>query len=141
MFAIHNLAEVSDAELRTVAGHAVVIVRSMQSHIASELGGIDVTSDGQNFETVCALGDAPGATRCTPAIPIEASSHHAVEIPAPAELNDEVKELIKDLEPDHSEESVKTAWTIAPNGTVTVRVVKGSKGLVPSGVLGSHALW
>jgi len=141
-FGVHNGAEVKSAEMRTVSGHSVVIVRSEQGHSDSNIGGIELTTDEEKFDTLCALADNPGGTRCTPAIAVEASSSYGIGAdPDPAELDDDMKETVERIRKEASSDAAKTAWTIGDDGKVTVKFVSGKRDLIPKAIFDPHPLW
>jgi tetratricopeptide (TPR) repeat protein len=141
-FGVHNEATVKGGEARTVGGHKVVVVRSEQEDSDLNMAGLEVCSHHAKNETVCALGDTPGATRCTPSIPIEVEAGCGPGAdPGPSETDPEVLAAVAEIKKNTTHAQAKTAWSIGENGKVTVRLVSGAKDLVPTSVLRDHALW
>lgn len=141
-FGVHNEATVKGGELRTVGGHKVVVVRSEQDDNDLNMAGLEVCSHSAKNETVCALGDAPGATRCTPPIPIEVEAGCGPGAdPEPGEADPEVLAAVARIKKSATHAQAKTAWSLAADGRVTVRLVSGAKDLVPTSALRGRALW
>ena len=141
-FGVHNQATVKGGEARKVGSHTVVVLRSEQDDNDSNMAGLELCSHHANLETVCALGDAPGSTRCTPPIPIDTEAGCGLGVePDPSEIDAEMKAAMAEIKKSASHNEAKTAWTIAADGKVTVRLVSGAKALVPGYVLRVHTLW
>ncbi len=141
-FGVHNEATVKGGEARTVGGHKVVVVRSEQDDSDMNMAGLEDCSHRAKSETVCALGDTPGATRCTLPIPIEVEAGCGPGVdPDPSETDPEVLAAVAEIKKNATHAQAKTAWSIGANGKVTVRLVSGAKDLVPTSVLRDNALW
>ena len=61
--------------------------------------------------------------------------------PDPSEMNDDLKETIAEIEQRKFKHHTKTSWSVGNDGKVTVRIVEGSRDLVPNSALRTHALW
>ena len=141
-FGVHNSAKVNGGEKRTVNGHTVVVVRSEQDDNDSNMAGLEFCINHAKLETVCALGDAAGATTCTPPIPVwtETGCGPGLDLD-PAELDDETKKELADIKKRATKSHTKTTWNLADTGVVTVTITEGSRDLVPASVLTPHPLW
>lgn len=141
-FGVHNEAVVKGGEVRSVGGHTVVVVRSEQNDSDSNMAGLELCTHVAKLETVCALGDAPGSTRCTPAIPVDTRSGCGIGVePEPNEIDADVRAAMAEVKKRASSSRATAAWSIAEDGKVTVRFVSGAKDLVPKNVLRVHSLW
>lgn len=141
-FGVHNEAAVKGGEPRIVGGRTVVVVRSEQNDNDFNMAGLELCSHHAKLETVCALGDTPGSSRCTPAIPVESQAGCGPGVePDPSELDDDTRAAMAEVKKRASSSRATAAWTIADDGKVTVRFVSGSRDLIPRTVLRVHRLW
>lgn len=139
-FGVHNTAEVKGGEVKKVHGHDVVVVKSEQNDSDSNLAGIEMCVENQKLETVCALADAAGATKCTQvAVDVESGCTLGVE-PEPGDVDEETKKTVEALKKAKTTRS-KATWSIAEDGKLTVQVVSGPREGIPARMLRPFALW
>lgn len=139
-FGVHNNAEVKGGEVKKVHGHDVVVVKSEQNFSDSNLAGIEMCIENQKLETVCALSDAAGATKCTQiAVDVESGCTLGVE-PEPGDVDEETRKTVEALKKAKTTRS-KASWAIAEDGKLTVQVVSGPRDGIPARMLRPFALW
>lgn len=141
-FGVHNSAGAKDGEARTVNGHAVAVVRSVQDDFDSNMAGLEACTFKANYETVCALSDVPGETKCTPRIPLEAASACGPNPDLnPKELDENARAALDDLKKTATASSVRTSWKLSDDGKVNVTVLEGKRDLVGPAALNPAPLW
>lgn len=141
-FGVHNTAAVKDGEGRTVNGHAIAVVRSIQDDFDSNLAGLEACTFKANYETVCALGDTPGETKCAPKIPLEASSGCGPNPDLdPKELDGNARDALAELKKTATSSSVRTSWKLGDDGTLVVTVLEGKRDLLGPAALNPAPLW
>jgi hypothetical protein len=141
-FGVHNEAEVKGGEKRSVNGHDVVVVRSEQRNADQNLAGLELCFDHEKLETVCALGDKPDTTKCTPPIPVEVESGCGPGVePDEADLDDETRKMVANIKKNATRSRATTAWSVSNDGTVTVTLQSGSRDAVDASILRPHVLW
>ena len=141
-FGIHNSAEVKSAEKRPVNGHDLYVIRSEQHDSDSNMAGLEQCSREEKRETVCALGDAPGSTRCVVGIPVDVTTGCGVGVePDESDLDDETKKQIADIKKNASTSHAKTTWSVATDGTLTVKLAEGDKALIDQNLWKPQRLW
>jgi tetratricopeptide (TPR) repeat protein len=140
---IHNSATVLGGEPRTVDGRRVVVVRSQQGHSDYNMGGLELCYETTKRQTVCALGLDGGVSRCTPPLPVRVDTGCGPGVePAPHELDDDTRRWMAEIKARTTKVSAETSWSIAPDGSVTVKVLAGSSAdAVPRSALGPHPLF
>ncbi|HET7505152.1 MAG TPA: tetratricopeptide repeat protein [Kofleriaceae bacterium] len=127
--------ELTKAEIKTIAGHRVVWLEVEDNDLAQWMDDNEVIDDSSELTrvTICTIGDAKTPTRC----PVR-------DAPRATEHASDHSTMLDDgsLKPG-KRESTETTLDIAisADGTVTVKLVKGSASEVPAGVLGPHKLW
>jgi hypothetical protein len=127
----------SKAEIRTVAGHRVAWIEVTDSDMTQTMDDQDITDESNDITTVtiCAIGDAKIPTRCALRDAPQSTTHTV----AHSRMQDDGS--IRDN--NHNGESTETALDIAlgNDGTVTVKLAKGSSDGIAPDVLGPHKLW
>ncbi len=84
--------------------------------------------------------NAPGSDDAPPPVSIETGCGPGVT-PDPSEMTPELRRDIAEIDKRKWKEHVTTAWSISDDGKVSVRVVDGSRDLVPRPVLRTHSLF
>ncbi|HEU4731744.1 MAG TPA: tetratricopeptide repeat protein [Kofleriaceae bacterium] len=127
--------ELAKVDFKTIAGHRVAWIEVNDTDLVQWMDDSEVIdeSDDATRVTICAVGDAKTPTRC-PVRDAPRSTEHAT---------DHSKMLDDGSIKPGKHESTETTLDIAigNDGTVTVKLVKGSASGVPAGVLGPHKLW
>lgn len=139
---VHNAATVKGAEKRSVSGHDVVVIRSEQDDSDSNLVGLELCTHHAKLETVCALGAVVGSSKCTWPIPVEVESGCGVGYePDPADMDEETKKQLAEIKKNAKHARATTAWTLADDGTVTVKLKDGARELIEERTLAPTHLW
>jgi tetratricopeptide (TPR) repeat protein len=127
------------AEVKTIAGHQVLRLEtsleadsqygSLEDNNDSEATEADTSLSSRNV-TICVVGDAKTPTSCPlQDVLLSESSDHSVASNKPnAKIQDAKTERATDI-------------SIADDGTVTVKLVKGSSDPGLAEVIGPHKLW
>ncbi|MFO0741547.1 MAG: tetratricopeptide repeat protein [Labilithrix sp.] len=141
-FGVHNQASVIGGETRNVAGHTIVIVHSAQDDNDFNMAGLELCEYHAKLDTVCAIGEGAGETRCTLPIPVEARSGCGPGVtPDPKEMDDDLRETLAELKKNATSSSVKAEWTIGADGKVAVTVVSGTSDLISVAAKDPAPLW
>jgi len=141
-FGVHNSAGVKDGQGRTVNGHAIAVVRSIQDDFDSNMAGLEACTFKATYETVCALSDTPGETKCTPRIPLEAASGCGPNPDLdPKDLDPTTHDALDEIKKTASSSSVRTSWKLGDDGKVAVTVLEGKRDLVGPAALNPPPLW
>ncbi|HEY5947569.1 MAG TPA: tetratricopeptide repeat protein [Kofleriaceae bacterium] len=124
------------AEIKTVGGHRVVRIEVTDSVMTQTMDDETVTDESadQTTVTICTIGDTKTPSHCAirdaPMSTVNSTNRYVM-------LDDGT---IKDRgKQERTETTLDIA--IADDGTVTVKLVKGSADVVPPSVLGPHKLW
>lgn len=137
-FGVHNEAEVKGGELQRVHGHELVVVKSEQHDNDANLAGIELCIDDRKLDTVCAMGEAVGSTKCAQ-VATEAQVGCVLGVePDEAELDDETRKTIAALKKAGPAARTKASWSIAPDGTLTVGLTSGSRDAYPASLKPVH---
>lgn len=140
-FGVHNSANVVGGTKQTVNGHDVFVVRSEQHDNDYNLGGLELCTREEKLDTVCAVGEAPGSTRCV-AIPVETESGCGPGVePDEIDMDEGTKKELAEIRKNAKTTRVKTAWTIANDGTVTVTLREGARESVSEHLFVPRRLW
>lgn len=125
---------ITKSEVKTVAGHQVLWLETTSKGTSDYMD--DETFDqGTNdavYVTICTIGDAKTATHCEADLP--GSWHNTDD----HDRIDEGGEIIG--KGKHTEADAQTEITIADDGTINVKLVKGAADWMQS-QLGPHKLW
>lgn len=118
----------------------VWFLRSRQSRIGQELGGLEVKEDTVEYLTACVLAD--GEPDCPVQIPI--TTREKLAYPNPSDLDaDEqraVSERIRDLGPAYDRTTQLLPTLDKAGRTLTVTIATGRREDIPRGVVGVHPL-
>lgn len=128
--------KLAKAEIKTIGGHRVAWIEVTDEMLTQTMDEETVTdeSNDQTTVTICTIGDAKTPSRCALR---DAPSSTVHSIDRYVMLDDGT---IKDRgKQERAETTLDIA--IADDGTVTVKLVKGSADVVPPNVLGPHKLW
>jgi hypothetical protein len=140
-FGVHNTATVLGGEAHRVGSRSVIVIKSELRNHDQNMAGLEVCSESVDLETVCALGEGKKPTRCVNVPVVMTSGCGPGFEPAPNELDAETKEAIDNLKKGWGTVTIKLAWSIADDGTLTIKVVEAPPSSAkPSGV-GTHTLF
>lgn len=141
-FGVHNQATVLGGESRNVGGHTVVVVHSVQDDNDFNMAGLELCEYHAKLDTVCAVGDKAGETRCTPPIATEVTSGCGPGVvPEEKDLDDDTREALREIKKNATSKSTKAEWSIAPDGKVTVTIKSGPPDLLPPAARSPAPLW
>ncbi|MFT3765375.1 MAG: tetratricopeptide repeat protein [Minicystis sp.] len=139
-FGIHNEARVVGAETRTFGRHRVLVVKSEQRNADQNMAGLELCEESEDLETVCALGDRSTFTHCF-TVPVRISSGCGPGVePDPAELDDDTKAQLAEMQKGWKTQEVKLSWALADDGRLVVKKVSGADSLIRKGLVGVHKL-
>jgi hypothetical protein len=141
-FGVHNSATVLRGESRSVAGHTVVVVHSVQDDNDFNMAGLELCEYHAKLDTVCAIGGKAGETQCTVPIPTEVKSGcgPGVEIDE-KDLDQDTREALHEIKKNASSRSAKAEWTIGNDGNVSVTIASGVPDLVSEAARHPAPLW
>jgi hypothetical protein len=140
-FGVHNEAEVMGASSKVFGARTVVVVKSQQRDNDQNMAGLELCSQSEELESVCAVGDAPGKTRCfTVPVSISAGCGAGVDVD-PVDLDAETRQTIEDMKARWSRSEVKLSWALSDDGKVVVQRSSGDASLIPNGLVGAHPLF
>lgn len=141
-FGVHNQAHVLGGESRNVAGHTVVIVHSKQDDNDFNMAGLELCEYRAKLDTICAIGEKAGETQCTPPIPVDVTSGCDVGVqPDEKDMDEDMRETIRDIKKRATHRTVKTEWTIGNDGKVAVTIISGNPDLLSAEMRNLPALW
>jgi tetratricopeptide (TPR) repeat protein len=138
-FGVHNETTITGTETRTAFGHTVVTVRTKQDDNDYNAAGLELCSHYAKNETLCALEER---VKCTRPIPLETTSGCGPGIDVdPKDLDDDAKRTLADIHARATKASATIAYTLEPTGRVSVKLVRGSKTLLPPDIASGFKLW
>lgn len=141
-FGVHNAAHVSGGESRNVAGHTVVVVHSVQDDNDFNMAGLEVCTYHAKLDTICAIGEKAGETRCTQPIATDVTSGCDVGVePDPKEMDDDMRATIRDIKKNATHRAAKAEWTIGNDGKVSVSIISGNPDLLSVEARNPAPLW
>lgn len=139
---VHDSLHVLGGSSRNVGGHVIVVFKTKRDDNNLNWAGLENCFDHATQETVCAISDDHGGSKCTPEIPIaEEAGCVVTQGLKDSDFDESTRQMIAEIKKNSSTSSVKTAWTIAEDGTVTVTVKEGSRDLVSASILQPHKLF
>ena len=87
------------------------------------------------------MGDAPGSTKCALVV-VETRMGCTLGVePDEADLDEDLKKTVAALKKAEPLPRAKTAWSLADDGKLNVRVLEGSRDLLPSAMMKPTPLW
>lgn len=135
-FGVHNRTEPKGGEIRKIGSRSVAVVRAEQNDTDFNMAGLELCTMHAKHEVVCAVADAPGATKCTPPLALVVESACGVGVrPEEKDLDADTKEALREIEARAHQDKGKATWSLEENGAVEVRVVEGSRDLFQAGTL------
>jgi len=140
-FGVHNEAKVVGASMKIVGARTVLVVKSEQHNSDMNMAGLELCTDDENLETVCAMTQDKKPMRCvTVPVSTEAGCGPGVDADE-ADLDAETKEALANLKTSWHKSDAKLRWNVADDGTLVVEKLSGDPGLVQKGMLGPHPLF
>lgn len=135
-FGVHNRAEPKGGDVRKIGSRSVVVVRAEENDTDFNMAGLEMCAMHAKHEVVCAIGDAPSSTRCTPPLALAVESSCGVGVrPEEKDLDADTKEALREIEGRAHHDKGRATWSLEENGSVEVRVVEGSRDLFPAAAL------
>jgi hypothetical protein len=140
-FGVHNTATVLGGEARSVGSRSIIVIKSEQRHFDQNMAGLEVCSESIDQETVCALGEGKKPTRCVTVPVVRIAGCGPGYEPRPDELDAATKESIDNLKQSWGTVTIKLAWSIAGDGTLTIKVVAAPPSSEKPSSVGTHPLF
>lgn len=135
-FGVHNRAEPKGGEVRKIGSRSVAVVRAEENDTDFNMAGLEMCTMHAKHEVVCAVGDAPSSTKCTPPLALTVESSCGVGVrPEDKDLDADTKEALREIEGRAHHDKGKATWSLEENGAVEVRVVEGSRDLFQAATL------
>jgi tetratricopeptide (TPR) repeat protein len=115
-FGVHNEASVGKASTKAFGKRSVVVVTSAQDNADQNLAGLELCTENEQRETVCALGEGARTTRC---VTVTVSSEGGCGPGVEAE-DDEARAMIAEAKKSWSRSKQTSRWTVQDDGALVV---------------------
>lgn len=115
-FGVHNEASVGKASTKTFGKRSVVVVTSAQDNSDQNLAGLELCTEKEQLETVCALGEGKSLTRC---VTVTVSSEGGCG-PGVEPDDDESKAMVAEAKKSWITSKKTSTWTVQDDGALVV---------------------
>lgn len=115
-FGVHNEAKVGTGVAKTFGKRSVVVVTSAQDNADQNLAGLELCTENEQRETVCALGEGAKPTRC---VTVTVSSEGGCG-PGVEPDDESSKAMVAEAKKNWSTSSTKSTWTVQDDGALVV---------------------
>lgn len=117
-FGVHNGSVFEGAELKTVGGRDLAVLKYAQHHDDMNLAGLELCTDSTTNVVFCVLGEP---TRCPLEITVDSESSCGPGVEAgPEETDPDVLDMAKKVKDNAYNRGAKASYTISDAGVVTV---------------------
>mgnify|MGYP001590353538 CR=1 FL=1 len=122
-----------------VAGRKVLSAEAEQTHVDTNIGGLEVYVYSELARTFCVVGQASKPTRCALRAPL--AIRRSYDLGFVGEVEADSQEIAASIRASAYHKRVTLSADVRDDGTVEVEHRAGDAALIGPGILGPHELW